>query len=105
MLDFMMHGSYVMYETPIPDKPSFALIFQQSHTDYDTLIEVAASTTPKVPESIIKDMLAGRPVMAVHAQAILNLLSIRLGRVTILTLDTVNMPLLREKGDVTDVTK
>jgi hypothetical protein len=98
MLYFALHGSYMMNEFQPPAKPSFIYVFRHSNMDYEILVEVAATYSPKIPRSIIDDMLAGRAVLSVHAEAVLTLLSQYMGKR--LTVDEVDVPLLREKGDV-----
>lgn len=76
-----------------PAKPTFLDLFQQSGIDYELLVVLSAEIA-RVPQSILNDMIAGRPVMKCDAERVLRILSEHTG--TPYNLDAVEMPLFAE---------
>ena len=76
------------------EKQRFTDVLEQSEMVLDDLIKVATSHKPSVPPYIIKNMMAGKPVKRMYAEATLTILSQYTGRT--LNLDTVEVALEQE---------
>jgi hypothetical protein len=83
-----------------PEKTPFIEVFKMSQIGLGVLVAVCATRSPRVPRSIISDMLVGNPVLRVDAKAVLLVLSECTGITW--TLDNVEMALLPHQKEEDD---